>query len=178
VSLPARRRLGAYEILSRIGAGGMGEVYRARDTRLGRLVAIKVLIPANDNDDAARQRLLREARAISRLDHPNVCALYDVGREQGIDYLVMQYLQGDTLAALLQRGPLPLEAAVRYAIDIGTALHAAHACGIVHRDLKPSNVMITAAGARLLDFGLAVSSFTPSALDPPRRIPGEAVNRR
>jgi serine/threonine-protein kinase len=156
VSLAPGVRLGAYEILSLIGAGGMGEVYRARDTRLGRAVAIKVLPAAVSEDDSARQRLFREARAISSLDHPNVCALYDVGHEGGIDYLVMQYLEGETLAALLRKGPLPLEMALRYAGEIGDALVAAHARGIVHRDLKPANVMITPAGARLLDFGLAI----------------------
>jgi tetratricopeptide (TPR) repeat protein len=156
VSLAPGVRLGAYEILSLIGAGGMGEVYRARDTRLGRAVAIKVLPAAVSEDESSRQRLFREARAISSLDHPNVCALYDVGHESGIDYLVMQYLEGETLAALLRKGALPVESALRYASEIGDALVAAHARGIVHRDLKPANVMITSAGARLLDFGLAV----------------------
>jgi serine/threonine-protein kinase len=156
VSLAPGVRLGAYEVISLIGVGGMGEVYRARDTRLGRTVALKVLAPSASNDDSARQRLFREARTVSSLDHPNVCALYEVGSAEGIDYLVMQYLDGETLSAVLRRGPLPVERAIRHAIEVLTALEAAHAHGIVHRDLKPGNVMITPVGARLLDFGLAV----------------------
>src|SRR5687768_14818227 len=123
MSLAAGARLGAYEVISLVGAGGMGEVYRARDTRLGRTVAIKVLSPATASV-MARQRLLREARAISSLDHPNICALYDVGHEAGIDYLVMQYLEGETLAARIRQGALPVDTALRYAMEIAAALEA------------------------------------------------------
>jgi tetratricopeptide (TPR) repeat protein len=135
----------------------MGEVYRARDTRLGRTVAIKVLSAVTADDETARHRLFREARAVSSIDHPNICALYDVGHGNGIDYLVMQFLDGESLASRLRReGALDLDTALRYAREILAALAAAHAQGIVHRDLKPGNVMITASGAKLLDFGLAV----------------------
>ena len=133
----------------------MGEVYRARDTRLDRSVAIKVLPPAIARDEQARARFEREARAISALNHPNICTLFDVGNENGVAYLVMELIQGQTLAELLARGPLPLHDALRYAIDIATALDRAHRQGIVHRDLKPGNVMITKSGLKLLDFGLA-----------------------
>jgi len=154
-------RLGAYEILSLQGAGGMGEVYKARDTRLGRIVAIKVIGAASAEDPAMQARFEREARAISSLDHPNICALYDVGEEAGLRYLVMQYLEGIALSTRLKQDPLPLAEAVRYAIDIARALDAAHVRGIVHRDLKPGNVMLTATGARLLDFGLAIARWAP-----------------
>jgi serine/threonine protein kinase/Tol biopolymer transport system component len=162
--LTAGTRLGPYEIVGAIGAGGMGEVYRARDTRLDRTVAIKVIPQALVEDPALRQRMEREARAISALDHPHICALYDVGRERPrpsigdereIDFLVMQHLEGETLAARLERGPLPLNEAVQIGAQIADALAAAHRRGIVHRDLKPGNVMLTRTGARLLDFGLA-----------------------
>jgi len=147
--------LGPYEILSPVGAGGMGEVYRAKDTRLDRTVAIKVL-PADsaDNPDA-RQRFEREARAVSSLNHPHICVLHDVGRQDGIDFLVMEYLEGETLAARLSKGPLPIQQALQYAIRIADALAAAHRGGIFHRDLKPGNVMLTKSGAKLMDFGLA-----------------------
>jgi serine/threonine protein kinase/Tol biopolymer transport system component len=150
-------RLGPYEISIQIGAGGMGEVYTARDTRLERTVAIKVLPEALAADPAFRTRFDREARAISQLDHPNVCALYDVGEHDGTAYLVMQYLEGETVAARLAKGALPPETALRTAIEIGSALDKAHRAGIVHRDLKPGNVMLTRSGAKLLDFGLAKS---------------------
>jgi hypothetical protein len=153
--LTAGERLGPYVIEGPLGAGGMGEVYRARDTRLNRLVAIKVL-PAGIADDAeSRERFHREARAISTLEHPNVCALHDVGEQDGRAYLVMQFLEGTTLATRLVRGPLPLDQALRIGRDICSALDAAHRHGIVHRDVKPGNVMLTPTGARLLDFGLA-----------------------
>ncbi len=150
-------RLGAYEILSLLGAGGMGEVYKARDTRLGRTVAVKVIIAAAAEDPTMRARFEREARAISSLDHPNICALYDVGEEGGLHYLVMQYLEGVSLNTRLAQGAIPPDEARRYAIDIARALDAAHRQGLVHRDLKPGNVMLTATGARLLDFGLAIA---------------------
>jgi eukaryotic-like serine/threonine-protein kinase len=157
LALTSGARLGPYEILSAIGAGGMGEVYKARDTRLDRLVAIKVLPEAFAGDPQFRERFDREARAISHLDHPHICALYDVGEERGTAYLVMQYLEGETLAARLThaKGPLPLEHVLNIGIDIADALDKAHRAGIVHRDLKPANVMLTKSGAKLLDFGLA-----------------------
>ena len=148
-------RLGPYEITSRLGAGGMGEVYRARDTRLDRSVAIKVLPPKIAADEQARARFEREARAISSLNHPNICSLYDVGEENGVSYLVMELIDGQTLADVIARGALPLHDALRYAIDIAAALDRAHRQGIVHRDLKPGNIMITKSGVKLLDFGLA-----------------------
>ena len=148
-------RLGPYEILAAVGAGGMGEVYKARDTRLDRTVAIKVLSPAIADDPALRQRLEREARTISALDHPHICALFDIGRDNATDYLVMQYLEGETLASRLTHGALPIDEALAIGSQIAAALAAAHRRGIVHRDLKPGNVMLTKAGAKLLDFGLA-----------------------
>ncbi len=159
-SLTPGTRLGPYQITDAIGAGGMGEVYKARDTRLDRTVAIKVLPSHVAADPAVRTRFEREARAISSLDHPNICVLHDVGREGEVDYLVMQYLEGETLAARLARGALPLDEALRYATDIAAALDKAHHAGILHRDLKPGNVMLTRSGgrdtsAKLLDFGLA-----------------------
>jgi eukaryotic-like serine/threonine-protein kinase len=179
VSLAAGARLGAYEVLSLVGAGGMGEVYRARDTRLGRTVALKVLSPHVASDETARHRLLREARAVSSIDHPNICALYDVGEGNGIDYLVMQFLDGITLSARLRRdGALPVDVAVGYARDIVTALAAAHAHGIIHRDLKPGNVMVTPAGAKLMDFGLAIPWSQPGADDTPSERPTQSVITR
>jgi eukaryotic-like serine/threonine-protein kinase len=148
-------RLGAFEIVAPIGAGGMGEVYRARDTRLDRLVAIKVLSADAGGSVEARQRFDREARTISQLSHPHICALYDIGHHDGTDFLVMELLDGVTLAERLQKGALPLDLALRYAIDIADALDKAHRQGIVHRDLKPANVMVTRSGVKLLDFGLA-----------------------
>ena len=148
-------RLGPYEVVSSAGAGGMGEVYRAVDTRLGRHVAIKVLPASTASSPEWRQRLDREARAVSSLSHPNICALYDIGHQDGIDFLVMEFLEGETLAARLERGPLPVDQALKTGIEIADALQGAHRKGIVHRDLKPSNVMLTRTGARLLDFGLA-----------------------
>jgi Tol biopolymer transport system component len=155
VTLPAGSRLGPYEILTPLGAGGMGEVYRARDTRLERTVAIKVLPQHLSSSPEVRQRFEREAKTISQLSHPHICALYDVGNQDGIEYLVMEYLEGETLADRLVKGPLPLEQTLRYGIEIADALDKAHRQGIVHRDLKPGNVMLTKAGVKLLDFGLA-----------------------
>ena len=155
VRLSSGTRVGPYEVVDPLGRGGMGEVYRARDTRLGRLVAIKVLSEADALDPERRRRLTREAQAIAALDHPHICALYDVGTEHGMDYLVMPCLEGRTLAAQLDGGPLPVPEAVRIAAALAAALAAAHRLGIVHRDLKPGNVMLTPTGPRLLDFGLA-----------------------
>ena len=153
--LQAGTRLGPYEVLSLIGAGGMGEVYQARDTRLDRKVAVKVLAPELASDAEFRARFEREAKAISALNHPHICGLYDIGREHDTEYLVLELLEGETLAARIERGPLPLAQVLRFGIEIADALEAAHRHGIVHRDLKPANIMLTAAGTKLLDFGLA-----------------------
>jgi serine/threonine-protein kinase len=152
VPLAPGTRLGPYEILSLLGAGGMGEVYRARDTRLDRIVAIKILAAADAELEA---RFQREAKAIAALAHPHICRLYDVGREDGTDYLVLEYLEGETLAQRLRRGPIKIDEALTFATEIAEALTTAHRSGIVHRDLKPANVMLTKGGVKLLDFGLA-----------------------
>jgi serine/threonine protein kinase len=149
------KRLGPYEILSAIGAGGMGEVYRARDTRLDRIVAIKVL-PDHLSDKAElRERFEREARTVASLNHPHICTLYDIGHQDGTDFLVMEYLEGETVAARLLKGPLPLDQMLQYAVEISDALDKAHRKGVTHRDLKPGNIMLTKSGTKLLDFGLA-----------------------
>ena len=148
-------KLGPYEILTLIGAGGMGEVYRAKDTRLDRTVAIKILPSHLSSNPDLKQRFEREARTISNLSHPNICALYDIGHQDGTDYLVMEYLEGETLAQRLIRGSLPIEQVLRYGMQIADALDRAHRQGVIHRDLKPGNVMLTKSGAKLLDFGLA-----------------------
>ena len=155
MSLSAGTRLGPYEVLSPLGAGGMGEVYKARDTRLERTVAVKVLPQHLSASPEVRQRFEREAKTISQLSHPHICALYDVGNQDGFEYLVMEYLEGETLADRVVKGPLPLEQTLRYGIEIADALDKAHRQGIVHRDLKPGNVMLTKSGVKLLDFGLA-----------------------
>ena len=160
MSLTAGARLGPYQILAPLGAGGMGEVYKAKDTRLDRTVAIKTLHGHFLADPALRARFEREARAISSLDHPNICVVHDFGRDGDVEYLVMQFVEGETLAARLERGPLPLDETLRYAIGIASALDRAHRAGILHRDLKPANVMLAASAgrdssAKLLDFGLA-----------------------
>ena len=147
--------LGPYEIQSQLGAGGMGEVYKATDTRLDRTVAIKVLLAHVADDPDLKQRFEREAKTISSLNHPHICTLHDIGEQDGIDYLVMEYLEGETLAARLTKGALPLDQALRYGVEIADALDKAHRKGITHRDLKPGNIMITKAGTKLLDFGLA-----------------------
>ncbi|PWT89802.1 MAG: hypothetical protein C5B54_08295 [Acidobacteria bacterium] len=148
-------RLGPYEILSGIGAGGMGEVYRAKDTRLNRIVAIKVLPTHLSENSQVKQRFDREARAVSSLSHPHICALYDVGHQNGVDYIVMEFLEGEPLSRRLEKGPLSTEQVLRNGIQIAEALDKAHRQDIVHRDLKPGNVMLTKDGAKLLDFGLA-----------------------
>src|ERR1022692_4139037 len=155
MALISGTKLGPYEIVSPAGAGGMGEVYRAHDTRLGRDVALKVLPDHLSSSEEMRQRFEREARAISQLSHAHICALYDVGSHEGIEYLVMEYLEGETLASRLGRGALPLEQMLTFGIEIADALDKAHRQGIVHRDLKPGNIMLTKSGVKLLDFGLA-----------------------
>jgi eukaryotic-like serine/threonine-protein kinase len=158
MALTSGTKLGPYEILAPLGAGGMGEVYRALDTRLDRTVAIKVL-PAHLSSDAAlRQRLEREAKAVSKLSHPYICTLHDIGHQDGIDFLVMEYLEGENLEQRLKKGPLPVDQTSRYSSQIAEALAHAHKLGITHRDLKPSNVMLTKTGAKLMDFGLAKQS--------------------
>ena len=174
MTVSAGSRFGPYEIVAPIGAGGMGEVYRARDTRLGRDVALKVL-PAHLSESAeARQRFEREARAISHLTHAHICTLHDVGNENGIEYLVMELLDGETLAARLARGPLPLEQTLRYGQETAEALDAAHRQGIVHRDLKPANIMLTKSGVKLLDFGLAKVFAGPANSEPITSLPTQA----
>ena len=155
MGLAAGTKLGPYEIQAPLGAGGMGEVYRARDTRLGRDVAIKVLPAHLSSNPDLRQRMEREARSISSLNHPNICTLHDIGSQDGVDFLVMEHLDGETLADRLHRGAMPLEEALEIAIKIADALDKAHARGIVHRDLKPANIMLTRNGPKLMDFGLA-----------------------
>jgi Tol biopolymer transport system component len=155
MALTPGTKLGPYEIQSPLGAGGMGEVYRARDTRLERTVAIKVLPEQFSSSPELKQRFEREARAISSLSHPHICHLYDVGSQGGIEYLVMEYLEGETLASRLEKGPLPLEQVIKFGMQIADALDKAHRSGVVHRDLKPGNIMLTSTGAKLLDFGLA-----------------------
>jgi serine/threonine protein kinase len=155
MSLAAGTRLGPYEIQAAIGAGGMGEVYKARDTRLDRTVAIKILPAELSTDPERRARFEREAKTIAGLTHPHICTLFDVGEHDGSTFLVMEHLQGETLASRLEKGRLPLDQALTLATEVAEALAAAHRQGIIHRDLKPGNVMLTKAGAKLLDFGLA-----------------------
>ncbi len=156
--LEAGKRFGPYEIVAPAGAGGMGEVYKARDTRLDRTVAVKVLPPHLTEHPEVRQRFEREARALSGLSHPHICTLHDIGEQEGVHYLVMEYLEGETLARRLEKGPLPLEQLLRIAAEVADALDKAHRQGVVHRDLKPGNIVHTKAGAKLLDFGLAKPS--------------------
>jgi serine/threonine protein kinase/Tol biopolymer transport system component len=157
--------LGVYELKAFIGAGGMGEVYRGVDTRLGRTVAVKILPSQSAGDDERRQRFKREAKLVSSLNHPHICALYDIGTAEGIDFLVMEHLSGETLAERLRRGPVPCSQALTWLVQIVDALDRAHRQGIVHRDLKPGNVMLTASGAKLLDFGAATLAAPPRGLD-------------
>ncbi|MFY9550847.1 MAG: protein kinase [Thermoanaerobaculia bacterium] len=161
MTLSARTRLGPYEILSPLGAGGMGEVYKARDTRLGRDVAIKVLPSHLSENPELKQRFEREAKAISQLTHPHICTLYDVGSQDGVEYLVMELLEGSTLADRLGKGTLPRDQVIRCGIEITEALEKAHRAGIIHRDLKPGNIMLTKSGVKLLDFGLAKMVAVP-----------------
>src|SRR5580700_5433754 len=155
MALAPGTKLGPYETLSPLGSGGMGEVYRARDTRLGRDVAIKILAREMSADPARKQRFEREAKTISGLNHPHICVLHDVGSQDGMDYLVMECVEGETLAKRLEKGALPLEQVLQYGAQIADALDKAHRAGIVHRDLKPANIMLTVSGVKLLDFGLA-----------------------
>ena len=155
MTLASGAKLGPYEIVAPLGAGGMGEVYRARDTRLERTVAIKILpVHLSDNPEA-KERFDREARVISSLSHPNICHLYDVGVQDGTSYLVMEYLEGETLADRLRKGPLALDQFLKIGIEICEGLEKAHRSGVLHRDLKPGNIMLTKNGTKLMDFGLA-----------------------
>jgi Tol biopolymer transport system component len=163
MALVSGTKLGPYEVQCAIGAGGMGEVYRARDTRLNRTVAVKILPVHLSTDFAARQRFDREARVISSLNHPNICQLYDVGSQDGVNFTVMEFLEGETLADRLKKGPLPLEQVLKCGIEICEGLEKAHKSGVVHRDLKPGNIMLTKSGAKLMDFGLAKAMETVKA---------------
>ena len=175
MSLLAGTRLGPYEIVAKIGAGGMGEVYKAKDTRLSRFVAIKTLPASLSGSLDARQRFEREAKSVSRLSHPHICALYDVGHAvpepavdgsaEAVEFLVMELLDGDTLASRVDKGPLPISEVLRHSVQIAEALSAAHRQGILHRDLKPANVMITSSGVKLLDFGLAKAAVPAQLRD-------------
>ncbi len=165
MALTVGTKLGPYEIQSLLGAGGMGEVYRARDTRLDRTVAVKILTQGVADTPEVRQRFEREARAVSSFNHPHICALYDIGHQDGIDYLVMEFIEGETLAKRLESGPLATPELLRYAIEVADALDRAHRQGVIHRDLKPGNIMLTKSGAKLLDFGLAKASVPPISGD-------------
>jgi Tol biopolymer transport system component len=175
MTLPSGTKLGPYEILSPLGAGGMGEVYKARDTRLERTVAVKVLPSHLASSPESRQRFEREAKTISQLSHPHICALYDVGREGETEYLVMELLEGETLSERLAKGALPLEQTLRYGTEMADALDKAHRQGIVHRDLKPGNVMLTKSGVKLLDFGLAKAFEPPAAKGSLTALPTKAA---
>ncbi len=164
MALAPHTRLGPYEILSPLGAGGMGEVWRAKDTRLDREVAIKVLPESLAQNEQLRARFEREAKSISSLNHPHICTLHDVGHQEGTIFLVMELMEGESLADRLGRGPLPLDQVLQCGGQIADALHHAHKQGIVHRDLKPGNVMLTRNGAKLLDFGLARTAAAVAAL--------------
>src|SRR4030095_3791445 len=155
MALTAGTKLGPYEIMSAIGAGGMGEVYKARDTRLNRFVAVKILPEDFANNVDLRARFEREAQTLAQLSHPHICPVFDVGRQDAIAYLVMEYLEGQTLAQRLEHGALPIRDAFKIGIETADALDKAHEKGIVHRDLKPGNIMLTKSGVKLLDFGLA-----------------------
>ena len=155
MALQNGKKLGPYEIVVSLGAGGMGEVYRARDTRLGRTVAIKILPTEVSSDPARKQRFQREARIISGLNHPHICVVHDIGSQDGLDFLVMEYIEGETLADRLKRGPVPVDQVLKIGAQIAGALDRAHGSGVVHRDLEPGNIMLASGGAKLLDFGLA-----------------------
>src|SRR5437868_10382334 len=158
--LTSGTKLGPYEIQSALGAGGMGEVYRARDTRLDRTIAIKILASHLSSSQELKQRMEREARAISSLNHPNICQLYAIGTLEAVHYLVMEFLEGETLAERLRRGAIPLPEVVKIGITVAEGLAVAHRYGMVHRDLKPGNIMLTKSGAKLMDFGLAKAAAT------------------
>src|SRR5271163_702016 len=177
MALTSGTKLGPYEIQSPLGAGGMGEVYRAIDTRLDRTVAIKILPAHLSSNPEAKQRFEREARAISSLNHPNICTLYDVGHQDGTDYLVMEFLEGETLADRLVKGPLPPDQVLKYGIEICEGLEKAHRGGVTHRDLKPGNVMLTKTGAKLMDFGLAKSASLPGAAASALTLTGPVASR-
>jgi len=163
MTLAPNNKLGPYEIQSPLGAGGMGEVYRARDTRLDRTVAVKIL-PAHLSADPARKlRFEREAKTISALTHPNICSLFDVGSQDGIDFLVMECIEGESLVQRLARGALSIEQVLKIGTEIADALDKAHRSGVVHRDIKPGNIMLTKTGAKLLDFGLAKPAVSPAS---------------
>jgi Tol biopolymer transport system component len=164
MALISGTKLGPYEIVAPLGAGGMGEVYRAKDTRLERTVAIKVLPKEMSADAVSKQRFEREAKTISSLNHPNICTLHDIGSQDGVDYLVMECVEGETLAKRLDKGALPLEPVLKYGMQVADALDKAHRAGIVHRDLKPGNIMLTPTGAKLLDFGLAKPAAPPASV--------------
>jgi eukaryotic-like serine/threonine-protein kinase len=164
MALPSGTKLGPYEIKSPLGSGGMGEVYRARDTRLDRDVAVKVLPSNLSSDPSLRQRLEREAKVVSKLTHPHICTLYDIGHQDGVDFLVMELIEGETLDRRLSKGPFPPGQTIRVAVQIADALAKAHKLEIVHRDIKPSNVMLAKTGAKLMDFGLAMESGPSSSL--------------
>lgn len=165
MTLSPGQKLGPYEIVSPAGAGGMGEVYKAKDTRLDRIVAIKVLPERTAMNEAMRARFEREAKTISSLNHPNICTLYDIGRENGVDYIVMEYLEGVTIAERVKKGPIPITEALEIAAEIADALDKAHRQGLIHRDLKPANVILTKEGAKLLDFGLAKVSVSGGVVE-------------
>src|SRR5688572_3873445 len=173
MTMTAGSRLGPYEILASLGAGGMGEVYRGRDTRLERQVAIKILAPHLSADHDFKARFEREARVISALNHPNICTVHDLGESDGHGYLVMELCEGETLADRLARGPMPVDQLLQYATQIADALDRAHRTGIIHRDLKPANIMLTKSGAKLLDFGLAKPSLVLGGAPSVSLRPGE-----
>ena len=174
MALTSGTKLGPYEILAPLGAGGMGEVYRARDTRLGRDVAVKILSTHLSFDPGLKQRFEREARAVCLLTHPNICCLYDIGSQDGTDFIVMEYLEGETLADRLRTGPLPLQLALKIGAEIADALDKAHREGIIHRDLKPGNIMLTKSGAKLMDFGLATAVTATLRVVTPAPVPSQA----
>src|SRR5260370_20446478 len=163
--IPSGTRFGPYEMLSAVRGGVMGGVYRAKDTGLDRVVAVKVLPAALAQDPEKRQRFEREARSISTLSHPHICTLHDIGQYEGVDYLVLEYLEGETLEKKLEKGSLPTQEILKYAIELADALDKAHRQEIIHRDIKPGNIMVTKAGVKLMDFGLAKlnAETTPGA---------------
>src|SRR5450432_2347768 len=166
MTLSSGTKLGPYEVVAPLGAGGMGEVYRARDTRLQRTVAIKILPARFSSDPVRKQRFEREARAVSALNHPNICRLYDVGDQDGIHYLVLEVLEGETLGEVLRAGPLTVADSLKIAVQIAEALDTAHSSGAIHRDLKPANLFVTTRGeVKILDFGLVKAVGPEGALE-------------